>query len=604
MNNLRKLIKKIILEMMEGTETAPAPVKPKIQPGEKPAPSPRKNPLQIPIRKPDNIPMPEPKANTTTNESPEVAPAEPVIKPKIKPQPRRNPLQIPIRKPDNIPMPEPKAQKKNLSEQHLNKCFRVLEEKLKFKRFLNEKAPMDFDPSNNYRPASNFQSGIEGKSQSPFSDIEFLQKKELSQSTLERLGSEEFNRVVSNIQQIGKMEVGAIMTAINSIKTIEASHRGSLENLAIEAVARNFGLPDDIKSKLRPKLVSHLSMSENIMLDDAPILTEDEKRKNPLRKATVSLSPEQQVIAKKLINKRIIQNALSMGSGYQAHRLFTEIRPAINAIDPRLYPLYEKVMGNMEFHLWTIEFSVNSRVVLGKSWTAESDGINEDTNNEGEIIGHAQATIFLILLHEVAKVAVELLFLQSVFNISEEHGEDMYKYVLSKSDSYAEEQWMKLVGPVLWKYLHSAISFIVGERGDDFTIVSYLLNKISLLPPQGFLNLMNKVVNDGGAAIRQLEIMLDEINQDIADYEAQNNNQTPQPEDIMPEPDYDNIENLMSQVNNILTNHKEPEGIQNHKPFNQMSVEELKTFVNIAIEAGEYDLAAEANDEIETRGKM
>lgn len=505
-------------------------------------------------------------------ENTEVAPAKPKIDPG-KVVPKRNPLQIPIKKPDGLPMPRPKAKHKNIS---LEKYFYSLNERYKFARLINE-APMNFDPENNYKPAEEFQQGIEGKSESPFTNIEFLQKKQLEQSTLEKIGSEEFNEVVKNLLRIGHMQVPAILTTLNSIMMIEKDHRKSLEDLALNSVVKNFGLPDEIKQRLNVSL-----------MDDVEMGVDDEE--NPIKDAEKLLNPGQKKIAEKLIQKRVVQNALMMGSGYRAHRLFSDIKPAIDNIDRRLYPLYEKVMNNMEFFLWVIKPPKEARIPLGKS------EINPD-----DLSGSAQAKLFLFLLHETAKTAVELLFLQSVFNIAEEHGNEVYDYVLKKSDRYDEEQWMKLIGPRLWKYLHDVINYIVMDRNNDYTIVSFLLNKISLLPPDKFLKLIDEVVNDGPTAIRKLTFMLDEVEKDIEEFEKQNN-EAPAPEDIMDEPNLNLMNDLVQQANAIIDRAIPVDNnILNHKPFAEMNVQELQNYINLAVEESEYEKAAEARDELNSR---
>ena len=304
------------------------------------------------------------------------------------------------------------------------------------------------------------------------------------------------------------------------------------------------------------------------------------------------MTTEEQKIADELVKKRVVQNMLMMGSGYRAQKLFTQIKPSLDDIDENLYPLYLKVMGNIEFYLWTTVFDAKAVPHYGKCQVDRED-----------MVVNAEASLFIILLHELAKGAVELLFLQSVFNIAEKHGQKMYNYVLDKADRLEEEQWMKLIGPRLWKYLHDAINFIVMEREKDYTIVSYLLNKISLLSPREFLTLMDEVVNNGPVAINKLVHMLDEVERDIEEYEAQNN-ETPEPSDIMPEPDLGNFESLMSQINDIINkgdSNPVKNEILNHKPFAQMMLPELQNYIKAALEAGEYDKAAEARDELETR---
>jgi len=578
--NIRKQIQEIVKRMLEAPEIAPAPVQPKIKPDTVPAqparPERKKNPLQIPTTNPDNLPMPRPKAEST-----EIAPVEPKIRPDVAPskpsipQRKKNPLQIPTTNPDNLPMPRPKAKFDDVT---FDKYLANLNESITFSRLLKEKAPMEFDSDNSFKPAKPFQQGIEAKGPSPFTNIEFLQKKAINQSTLEKLGSEEFNAIVKNLQQIGTMGVGAIVTTIGTIQTIEKNHREVLERLAIDAVVQNFGLNDEVRERLEAKIKNSISSGGG--------------GQSPVQKAESKLTPEEQKIADELVKKRVVQNLLMMGSGYRAHKLFTQIKPSLDDIDDRLYPLYLKIMGNIEFHLWTTVFDPTKVPHYGK--------VQVDKDS---MTVKAEASLFIILLHELAKGAVELLFLQSVFNIAEKHGEKIYKNVLDRADKLEEEQWMKLIGPRLWKYLHDAINFIVMERENNYTIVSYLLNKISLLEPRQFLTLMDEVVNNGEVAINKLVSMLDEVEQDIEEYEAENN-RTPEPSEIMPEPDLGNFDSLMGQINDILNkgdNNPVKNDILNHKPFNQMILPELQAYVKAAISAGEYEKAAEANDEIESR---
>lgn len=504
----------------------------------------------------------------------EVAPAP--VKPKVNPGiavPKKNPLQIPLKRPDGLPMPPPKAKYNSNS---LEKYFNTLNEKHKFAKLIKEN-PMNFD-NHPHRPFEKAQKGIEGRGQSPFSNIDFLHKKNANQSTLDRMSTEEFNEVVKNALNTGIAKSPMdVMKIIEIIENLEKIHKTKLEDLALNSVVKNFGLPEEIKQRL------DVSLS-----DDVGMNIDDEEQ--PLKKAEKLLSDDQKKVAEKLVQKRVVQNALMMGSGYRAHRLFQDIKPAIDNIDPRLFPLYDKVINNMEFYLWTIEVPKQGRIPLGKS------EINPETMQ-----GEVRAKLFLILLHETAKSAVELLFLQSVFNIAEEHGNEVYDYVLKKSDSYDEEQWMKLVGPKLWKYLHDVINYIVMDRNNDYTIVSFLLNKISLLPPDQFLKLIDEVVNDGPKAIQKLTFMLDEVEKDIDEFEKQNN-EAPAPEDIMDEPNFQAMNDLIKQANNIIDKAVPADNaILNHKPFAQMSKGELQNYINLAIEESEYEKAAEARDELNGR---
>jgi len=505
--------------------------------------------------------------------------------PKTTPDKKPNPLKIP--KPGPNTRPNPKAEDKGQEVvvkgngvNEIKKFLKENDERIRFRQLLKEAPPMDIDNPRYGEPASSFKSGIEGQGPSPFSDIEFLQKKQMNKSTLEKLGSEEFNSIVNTLVDAGDLSMQAIYTSLQSIMTIESRHKRQLEELAIETVARNFGLPDEVKEMI----VARLTPDENIEMDG-----DDE---NPIEAVEAELTDEEKELAKKYIDKRKIQNALMMGSGYRAHKLFDGVKASLDAIDDRLYPLYEKFMPNVEFQLWKIEMPVAGRQNWGKC---------EIDKESGE--GKAQAKLFLILLHETAKIAVELLFLQSIEDIAQEHGEEMSKYVISQADKYEEEQWMKLIGPRLWKYLHDCIDYIVKERNNDYSIVSYLLNKIGMLAPDDFLQLMDEVVNDGATAIQKLEKMVDELEKEIEDYRNQND-EMPEPEDIAGEPDMNKIGDLVSSALDDILGKKTETGVPEKlvsKKLPDMSIDELNTYLAWAIENEEYEKAAEARNEINRR---
>lgn len=573
-----KAVKERLKKQVNETETKTAPVKtpPKTTPGKKP------NPLKIP--KPGPGTKPAPKAKNGTETAPVKTP------PKVDPGKKGSPLKIPKVTPATKPATKAELKKntrtviKENGFQEIVKYLKEVDEKLRFRRMINEAPPMDINNPRFGEPAPSFKRGIEGQGPSPFTNIEFLQSKKLDKSTLEKLGSEEFNSVVNSLVNAGELSMQAIFTTLQSIMTIESRHTRRLEELAVETVAKNFGLPDEVKQMIQARLTPN----ENISMGGG-----GGRGRNPIDNAMEDLTDEEKQLAKKYIDKRVIQNALMMGSGYRAHKLFDGVKASLDAIDPRLFPLYERFLPSVEFQLWKMEIPIGSRQVWGKCELDEESGE-----------GIAQAKLFLILLHETAKIAVELLFLQSLEDIKEEHGEEMSRYVISKADKYEEEQWMKLIGPRLWKYLHDCIDFIVKERENDYNIVSFLLNRIGVLPPDEFLNLMDEVVNDGQKAISKLENMLNQLEDEIADYEAENN-EMPEPEDIDPNPDMDKLAGIVDSALDDILGKKTESGIPSKisdKKLSEMSVDELNTYMAWAVENEEYEKAAEARNELKRRG--
>jgi hypothetical protein len=179
-------------------------------------------------------------------------------------------------------------------------------------------------------------------------------------------------------------------------------------------------------------------------------------------------------------------------------------------------------------------------------------------------------------LHEVAKIAVEILFLQSIQDIQEQHGEDVRKYVIFKADRYEDEQWMKLIGPRLWKHLHDCMDYIVKSKGNDYSVVSYIVNTLGILYPENFFAVMNTVVNDGEKAVQLLEETYDQIMQEIEEYERQ---------------EEEHAGNQMKKVEI----RKKPKSISDY------SKEELNSLLRDAVENEEFEKAAIIKREIDNR---
>jgi hypothetical protein len=101
----------------------------------------------------------------------------------------------------------------------------------------------------------------------------------------------------------------------------------------------------------------------------------------------------------------------------------------------------------------------------------------EDEQEQKTLKAEAQAIVFPILLHEVAKVAMELILLNWVQKIIQQHGETVHKATMKRADIFTQEIWMKRIGPTLWNYLHGILNFVAEERGNR-EMVPYVLYSI------------------------------------------------------------------------------------------------------------------------------
>ncbi len=523
-------------------------------------------------------------------EKSEVAPVEPITKPKPKEQPGPKPRRI--LKPLIHPGADPKPKAEN--------------QDIDLKKKINlEEAPMDFVDPHLGGPSHSIKSRLEKREKNPFSKIDILHKDIDGKKTIEKLGDEEYEDVVKQYKVHNRENHGALemLKHFQEVLLIQQKNKYALEQLAKVTVQKYFGIPNDVIENIivnltnNPEDVSMGGNNDNVPIDQEELLDD--------------FTDEEKKIIKQNVDKRIISNALMMGAGFRAHNLMDKIKPNLDRIDKKLYPVYSFMMSKSVMDFWKIEFNDDDTIgleddklkmkakismenlqkmgVVGKSELI----LGEDKNGDGirEVEGaKASAIIFPVLLHETVKAIIEYVFANGL----PQYTEKINREIIKQSDIFKDEIWHKLLGPRLWKYLHDAIDFIVKERGNDYTVVAYLLQEISMLPPDKFLRLIDLILHDGNKAVVWLEKMLDRVEYDLANQEGGD-------EDV-PMADFGKVQNLMGQINDLLNQAPEqkPAPVQ-HKPFSEMSIQELKEFIFQAIDAGDFEKSAEAKDELEKR---
>jgi hypothetical protein len=494
----------------------------------------------------------------------------------------------------------------------LERKLKTVEEQNKYRRMINE-APMRPEDEGMARRIINskIRSGFSGEEESeetPFKGMEIFEKGEPDFKTLSRLSTEEFDEVLRNAREAGVLNGMNLMQKAMTASMLEQRHREALERLALDTVQRTFGVEDRIMEKIEADLKP---------MGQGGMDVEDDSGQDLQQQLEQTLeddfTPEERELVKKYVDKRKFQNLLAMGAGYRSHKTVADLRADIEAIDPELFQLYMEIMPTAELMTWSFDPTATGvRTNMGKSelkfeepeQDEEQDEEQEENQEEEQQMrqvtgAEASAYLFPILLHEIAKSVVEYIFAYSL----EQMTAKMQKAVLGRADSYQEEHWMKLLGPRVWKYMHEAIDFIVRDRGNDYTLVSHLLYELGMLPPDEFLSIMDDILHDGPTAINRLEAMLDELEEDVQEYEQQNGEE-PNPEDYIEGDDNtEAIRNALEQGDPRLEVPEErPEAEAQDKPLSEMNIDELNTALENSLEAEDYMRAAAIRDEINKRG--
>ena len=109
------------------------------------------------------------------------------------------------------------------------------------------------------------------------------------------------------------------------------------------------------------------------------------------------LTPEEEFQLE--VEKRNVINAIIQGKGKKGQFAFQAFKDRLDEIDPRLYPLYNKIMSANDLMYFTDEDLIEA---MGGN-AAGSSGVDEDGEDEDRDLVIANGVIFPILLHELVK---------------------------------------------------------------------------------------------------------------------------------------------------------------------------------------------------------
>jgi hypothetical protein len=264
-------------------------------------------------------------------------------------------------------------------------------------------------------------------------------------SDVERMAGSRFKEIVDYVKRYYETDLNITeprikraiqmeqMMSVQQAMRIEPTNREQLRDLAVEIAAKEEGwLPynKNMEEAIAEGFVSKERKEGGVVyqFDFVNMLTFlGEQRINPTifqMKSKESkklplppnfsfdideLTPEEQ---KQLeIEKRNVINAIIMGKGKKGQFAYQMYKDRLDAIDPRLYPLYNKIMGANDLMYFTDEDLIealggNAAGAAGKMEPNDDDEEEDDEQGgeeEENDTYYANGVIFPILLHELFK---------------------------------------------------------------------------------------------------------------------------------------------------------------------------------------------------------
>jgi len=286
----------------------------------------------------------------------------------------------------------------------------------------------------------------------------------------EKIMGERFKDVLKNAKKhfnTDQIDPQTILMAqlplVQDCMKIEKKHTKELEELAIKMIREEFDMTED-DVEITAELVDDISL-EGTKKNPKPVSVDGMEFENHQQLADANAE----------VYKRRLLNAMIQGAAKKNHHIYHMVEEELSELDPRLPNLYSKTMAAADY----LYFLVNNDTPKAAGGVVKIEFPKKD--GEKPII-RAQALVFPVLIHELAKGAMELL---SSHGLPQD--EQTQKYVLGKADFLNAEVDDMRLGSALWGQFTKMID------PEDFSLKHHIYMELASLPVEQFNETMKEI---------------------------------------------------------------------------------------------------------------
>ncbi len=330
----------------------------------------------------------------------------------------------------------------------------------------------------------------------------------------EVLASERYRQVVTNLRRYlgdnapvqrgmeGVMQLQqTLMNAHNTIVQIESNHKEELEQLAIELVMKEMGIPEGA-IEFDAKIVG---MGE-IDMDDFG--HDEENQENPEQvniENEIEIFNELQNLDLEKAKRRMI-NAIIQGASKKGHYMFHLVPERLEQItgNANILNLYGTLMSINDLTYWQISDDLIKN--LGGS-AAGKESVERPEDEEGTAKVVARGINFPVLVHELIKGTLELFAIQG-----RPEGDEGFEDVEQSEDTLEKEMWDLRLGPAIWDRIRNQFPEDILTDENKVELQNYLLTEIFKLPAKKFLVFIKEVLSGSDRGKRMMNELMDGIN--------------------------------------------------------------------------------------------
>jgi hypothetical protein len=309
------------------------------------------------------------------------------------------------------------------------------------------------------------------------------------------------------------------MDMMREINQIEQQNKETLENLAIELVKKEMGIPEG-KINFEATLVPMGSIRSSEDMKSKSDEFSDEEIEDAFQEAPehtediLNFADAFEKFDMEKAKRRFI-NSLIQGASKKGHYMFELVRNEIEEINPNLINLYGVSMAILDYLYWLYpEQMVQQRSSSGQGQAGQEE---VDLQTDPPTV-RAKGSSFPILIHELIK---------GVYDILGSHGlpDDprQAEMVKGSEDTVPAEIWDLRLGPIFWELFLESYPDKLFED-DNKIIANYLFSRFSMISADEFLKLSKSILSGNPKGKEFLNKMVDEIIKELREQEYNDSN--------------------------------------------------------------------------------
>lgn len=363
-------------------------------------------------------------------------------------------------------------------------------------------APIDYEGPE--RMASDIERKITGK-ETPYHGFPAIP--DMDRDFIELISSKRFKDSVEKVRmamgdtrtiQGGNPLMQLMMTvgqAMQKLVMIQIQNKEQLENLAIELVKNELGIPEGAM-QFKAELVTKPMGAAEGMQEEPEMPSEEEVEEFMGDMETFNLER----------SKRRFINSLIQGAAFKGGHMFNLVRNEINEINPQLMNLYAITQSLMEHAYWI--FPDMEGMAGGGGGQMGQSEVDEETSPPTV---SAKAVTFPLLVHELVK---------GVYEIFGTHGlpDDprQQEMILKAEDTLPSEIWDSRLGPIFWEKFVDTYPMDLFDE-DKKHIQHYLFMRFSALSADEFMRVAKMILKGDPRGQQFIQRMVDDIVIDLKD---------------------------------------------------------------------------------------